>query len=423
MIAIIGAGLSGLTTALFLKKGYRIFEKENCPGGLSRTLKYDNSYCDFGGHWLHIRHDWVKKLVTEDLGISLNSHGRDARISLDGVFGAYPFQNNLGCYAPETIYDCIMGLIEAKYGPRHQPADFAEYINMAMGTGIGKHFMVPYNTKLWGTPPEKMSTDWMGRFVPVPDVEKALKSIIFPTSKNREGYNQTFFYPDKGGIGILPVKLAEAVKNIDYNAEVVEIDYKRKVLVLKDGARVRYDRLVSTMPLVELLSKMKSLPDRIIAAGEKLNWTDIIVYNLTVKGRTKRYNWIYFPDKRLPFFRMGNYTTVKRSFAPRGMQSLYVEVSQRLDRKPSLPSANDILEGLKAVDVVARDAEIVSHLITPLRYSYVIYDHNRQDSVSVIQKFLRDHNIYSIGRYGAWEYSSMEDAMSEGKTCAKELMQ
>ena len=423
MIAIIGAGLSGLTTALFLKKDYRIFEKEDRPGGLSRTLKYGDSYCDFGGHWLHIRHDWVKKLVTEDLGIKLNRHSRDARISLDGVFGSYPFQNNLGKYAPETICDCLMGLIEAKYGPRHEPANFAEYIAMAMGAGIGRHFMVPYNTKLWGTAPENMSTDWMGRFVPVPDVEKALKSVVFPSGRNREGYNQTFFYPDKGGIGILPIKLADAVKNIDYNAEVVEIDYKRQVIVLKDGARVRYDRLVSTMPLVELLNKMKALPDRIAAAGKKLNWTDIIVYNLTVRGRTKRYNWIYFPDKSLPFFRMGNYTTVKRSFAPKGMQSLYVEVSRRLDRNPDLPSADDILEGLKSVKVVDRDAELASQLITPLRYSYVIYDHERQASVSVIQDFLKSKNIHSIGRYGAWEYSSMEDAMSEGKTCAKELMQ
>jgi len=42
------------------------------------------------------------------------------------------------------------------------------------------------------------------------------------------------------------------------------------------------------------------------------------------------------------------------------------------------------------------------------KYAYPIYDLSRCENVSIILDFLKHYEIYSIGRFGSWEYLSME---------------
>jgi protoporphyrinogen oxidase len=55
--------------------------------------------------------------------------------------------------------------------------------------------------------------------------------------------------------------------------------------------------------------------------------------------------------------------------------------------------------------------------------AYVIYDHQHRDIVTTAREFLIEHDIHSIGRYGAWEYSGMEDAIWQGKLTAEQILQ
>jgi hypothetical protein len=49
----------------------------------------------------------------------------------------------------------------------------------------------------------------------------------------------------------------------------------------------------------------------------------------------------------------------------------------------------------------------------------VIYDFNYHESRETLLSFLKDLGIQSIGRYGDWNYSSMEDALLDGKRMAE----
>jgi hypothetical protein len=50
--------------------------------------------------------------------------------------------------------------------------------------------------------------------------------------------------------------------------------------------------------------------------------------------------------------------------------------------------------------------------------AYVIYDAEREGALAAIEPFLREHGLVSTGRYGAWNYSSMEDALLFGRSAA-----
>jgi hypothetical protein len=45
----------------------------------------------------------------------------------------------------------------------------------------------------------------------------------------------------------------------------------------------------------------------------------------------------------------------------------------------------------------------------------VIYDHDRFRARQTLMEYLNRIGIHSIGWYGNWEYSGMEEAMMQGK--------
>jgi len=417
MIGIIGAGLTGLSTAYYLEKESIIFEKEGEPGGHSRTINHNGFLYDYGGHFLHLRNDWVRKLVTDALGVELNSHSRHSAIFLNGVYGDYPFQNNLQNYPEDIIIECLEGLAKAKYGNQNKSIEtFEDYIIATMGEGIARHFMIPYNTKLWSLPPSQMTVTWMGRFVPEPQFTQALRNLLKQKSIS-EGYNKDFYYPAENGIGSIAKAMAMKISGIKYNSEVQHIDLSKKQLKLKDGSIFKFSRLVNTMPLAELIMRTENVPDLVRKAAGMLNWTNITILNLSVKGLTIGYNWVYVPESKYPFFRFGNYTKVAPNKNRPEIFNLYIEFSGGKEFSV-IPPLNDILSNLKEMKVLDKNAEIIESLVLPVKYAYIVYDKHRDDAVKTVQEYLIANGVSSVGRFGNWEYSSMEDAIILGKNTA-----
>jgi len=69
------------------------------------------------------------------------------------------------------------------------------------GAGFARHFFFPYNRKLYCTDPAELTTEWVGRYVPKPDLADVVDGALglFPASR-AVGYNSTFLYPARGGI-------------------------------------------------------------------------------------------------------------------------------------------------------------------------------------------------------------------------------
>ena len=53
--------------------------------------------------------------------------------------------------------------------------------------------------------------------------------------------------------------------------------------------------------------------------------------------------------------------------------------------------------------------------------AYVHIDAQNDLKVREIMKDLSNKNVYSVGRYGAWTYCSMEDCMVEAKELSEKI--
>lgn len=425
-VLIIGAGLAGLSAAFHLKKTpCLIVEKETEVGGTARSVSVGGFTFDFTGHLLHLHNDYTRRLIQRLLKNNVYSCVRNTWIFSNDTYTRYPFQANTFGLPDPIIDECVLGFLDSflnkASGPaRYERLDFDSWCEGTFGQGISKHFMAPYNQKLYQTPLNKMTADWCGPFVPKPKLEEVIQGAL-TSHEGKFGYNTTFLYPKKGGIQVLAQSLARRVKNLAFKTTVVRLDWKKRRAWLSDGREIRYRSLINTIPLVEFLKLMPSLPREIDRARRRLKFASILCLNIGVKRpRISDVSWVYFPQDEFPFYRVGFPMNFTPHAVPRGCSSMYVEIPMNATHGRS---KSDILKAVKKGLVKAgilkpRDKFLVTQFL-PIRYAYVIYDRRRAQALPKIFKFLRANGIQSIGRYGAWKYSFMEEAILDGKKAAE----
>ena len=78
--------------------------------------------------------------------------------------------------------------------------------------------------------------------------------------------------------------------------------------------------------------------------------------------------------------------------------------------------------GKKKGKILRKSEKILVADFIPIRCAYVIYTPERKKNVETILKFLESTGIQSIGRYGAWKYSFMEESVKEGLEAAAAVL-
>ena len=129
---------------------------------------------------------------------------------------------------------------------------------------------------------------------------------------------------------------------------------------------------------------------------------------------------IYFPEGEFAFYRAGFLSNFADDMAPKGASAIYVEVSRKPDTEiPAVELIEKSVSGLVAAGILRPDDEIPVKEVSDIKYAYVVMDAHSKKAVPEIREWLWSKGIQSIGRYGAWEYSSMEDAILEGRAAAE----
>ena len=128
----------------------------------------------------------------------------------------------------------------------------------------------------------------------------------------------------------------------------------------------------------------------------------------------------YFPEEKYCFYRVGFPSQLSEGMAPAGAGSLNVEISCA-DAHPvdEQTIVDRVIRDLKASGILRDSDRILTSKILRIPCAYVIYDREREKVLPQIQDYLQSKGIYSIGRYGNWEYSAMEDAMFQGMQTAQ----
>jgi len=478
---VIGAGPTGLSAAYHGDPDTILIEQNDRVGGWCRSIDAAGFTFDYAGHIMFSDDRYVQQLYQMLLGDNVHWQDREAWIYSKKVFTRYPFQGSLYGLPPEIIRECIMGAIEARFGPLKPPKsarktnghastngvngshgsnglakelkdccadgvleastplleksesnacappprNFEEFIYRVWGAGIARHFAIPYNRKLWAVPLSEMETSWLGGRVPMPDIEEMIEGALSPSAKPM-GPNARFGYPLRGGFQALMDGWVPHLKGeLRLQSRVKQVVPSRHIVILSNGETLRYNYLVSTMPLPVLIRQIgDEAPAAIRAAAARLRHVSVRCVHIGVgREHLTDKHWIYYPEDTV-FHRIFVQGNASPYCNPPGGFGLTCEITYSPD-KP-LPCTGEDLERLcvsdcRRVGLFGPDDPVLVTAQCDLPHAYVIYDHARADSVRLVRQWLEERDIILAGRYSEWEYYNSDHAFLAGKRAAERI--
>ncbi len=419
--AILGAGLTGITIARLLhEKGDEVIVLEREPeyGGLCRSMTKSGFTFDIGGsHIIFSRDTQVLTFMCDVLGRNSKQNKRNTKIFYKGLFIKYPFENGLHQLPKDELYFCInefiRTLIAVENGRLPPPSNFREWINYTFGKGIADLYMIPYNEKIWKYPTELMSMHWVDGRIPRPPVEDVIRSAI---GIDTEGYTHqsVFIYPLRGGIEAMVREIAKPVEeNIQTGFHVTSIKNENGKFIISNKKRViSAERLISTIPLQELLPCLDAAPENVNRACSELKYNSIACVFLGIKGKVPDISWMYIPEKELGLF---NRISFPSNYSPHVAlpchSSILIEITYREGDETSQMQDRHIIDhvikALEKMKIIIRD-DVVYSSVMRQKYAYVIYDLEYQRNIATVKEYCAANGIGLVGRFAEFEYLNMD---------------
>lgn len=404
------------------------------PGGLAASFVDEQGFTwDVGGHVQFSHYEYFDRAMAEFLGADgWLHHERESWVWMRNRFIPYPFQNNIRLLPPEDLERCLSGLVDIARNGHHRPANFREWILATFGQGLADVFMLPYNYKVWGFPPEMMNAAWVGERVAVTDLKRVLHNLVHGKNDVSWGPNNTFQFPVHGGTGAIWRACAKRLPaaRVRLNTAVKSIDLERHEIGTAQGDRLKYDSLISTMPLTELirLTGQRQLEK---AAAPGLLHSSSNIFGIGLKGRPpadlRSKCWLYFPEENCPFYRV----TVFSNYSPNNVPDIgrYWSLMAEVSESPHKPVrrealADQVIEGLLATRLIQRREEIVSTWEYRAGYGYPTPGLERDAALNEILPWFEAKGVYSRGRFGLWKYevSNQDHSFMQGVEVVERLL-
>jgi protoporphyrinogen oxidase len=394
MNIIIGAGISGLSAGHTLNGEYLILEKTNNTGGLSGQYQANGFAFDYGGHYFHFQNKAAVKEYVESFH-AFKVFQRNSKIFMLNRFIPFSLQYHLA-YLPSRAREIILREV------CRQDATRADNLEEFLLANFGQHFydlfFRPFLSKFYCRPLTELISGMDKGSIPVPRQEDVRRGAV-EKKCFAEGYNSVFYYPHQTLQKFIQSYSRPLLSRIRFEEQVVRIDLGEKKLYTSNGIYA-YENLINTMPLKEFLSILCPLPP---FPWQQLQHLSTLVVNVVLTRRRRHFHWLYLPENDMPFYRVGYY--------PRGKKTtVYLEktvaVTERIDRQEIY---RDIVHVLHKTGMIEEQREILFHDLKKIPVSYIVFDKHWPRLVPPALEFLRRQRIFSIGRYGSWNYSSMAD--------------
>ncbi|SEP97663.1 Protoporphyrinogen oxidase [Lachnospiraceae bacterium RM5] len=411
-VAVLGAGVSGLTVARILDNRFNVtvYDKNKTVGGLARTRFTDGYLYDpHGGHIFNSKHkdvvDFIFSILPKE---NWKYTVRNAKIYFNGKYISYPFELSLCELDDDDALDCIYDFVMARQG--NEPDNFKDWLIWNFGEAISKRYMIPYNEKIWAYPLEQMETQFMQGKMPLPTKKEMLRSMLLKDPSERKMPHSTFYYPLKGGIQTMVDAIAEGIE-VRCGEKINDIKKNNEGWIINDEEI--YDIIISTIPLPELPNIME-LPEKINLCIKDLKYNSLttILFDCPKTDIT----WLYIPSHNYKSHRVGYQSALTPYASPnkeRGCAALEI-IGKKFEINDKFFKENNILP---------KELEFNESLDSEFtKYAYVIHDKNYRKNLCEIKNYFSyDDTFKLLGRWGTWNYKNMDLCMKDAMNLAKEM--
>ncbi len=403
-IAIIGAGVSGLTCAQLLKDRYivKVFEKDKTPGGLIKCKRINGSlFHTCGGHVFNSKRkdvlDWFwTKLHKEDF---CKTDRNSVVFMPDGKEIPYPIENHAYLFNSDIQKSFIHDLVEISSHNNFEPTNFEDFLKHRFGETLYRIYFQPYNQKVWRRDLSQVPLTWLEGKLPMPTVEEMIYNNINHVQE-KQFVHSSFWYEKQDGSQLLINKLAEGI-NIQFGSHITNIEYLKTSNLWSIGEEL-YDKVI-------FCGNIKELPQ--ILSGIDIFDFKKKITSLEFHGTTSvfceidsnPYSWIYLPDSQYESHRIictGNFVSSNN-----GESILTNRITATVEFTDEI-NKYEIFENLTKMPLNPR---YITHQYN--KYTYPIQDSTTKDMIKKFKNYMINFGFYSTGRFADWEYYNMDAAM------------
>ena len=418
-IVVLGAGIAGLSVAyhagkIGLNPNVEIFEEKASYGGLLDNFTLKGFRFDNAVHLSFTKDDYVRSLFNQTPYIT---HKPNPYNFENGKWFKHPIQNNL---FPLPAVDKVQAIKSFFERPTiSNPDNYQTWLFQQYGEYIAKRFPLKYTRKYWTVDATRLSTEWIGNRMYRPSLEEVLLGAMTDDTPNTY-YTQEMRYPQKGGFKSF-LDLIVKKCSIHTNKKAKLINAKKKYIEFATGEKIYYERLVSTIPLPEIVKIIKDIPDNITIAANQLWATSIALISIGFnRPDIAKYLWFYIYDENLYASRVYSPNLKSLDNVPKGCSSLQFEIY--FSKFNPLPASDDLLieytinslqfmnltnnEGME--DIIITDCRIIP-------YANVVFEQGMREKRQSVIDYLKSKEIYVAGRFGEWDYLWSDQSLLSGK--------
>jgi protoporphyrinogen oxidase len=418
---ILGGGITGLSAGI--ASALPVFEAVDTPGGICSSYyvrpgskerlsqaPQDGEVYRFeigGGHWIFGGYPTILRFMRELAPVKYYARVSSVYFCEKDLYVPYPIQNFLQYLDAQTAAQALAEMAS----PLGESRTMADWLKHSFGITLCELFFYPFH---------ELYTAGLYKKIAPQDAYKSPVNLALAIRGALDkapavGYNTTFVYPIEG-LNVFAQRMAERC-DLRYGKRVVKIDIQQKEVAFADGSSVSYEKVISTLPLNCML-EMTSLDIGI----EPDPYTSVLVLNLgAVKGeKCPDDHWLYNPDAKSGFHRVGFYSNVDSSFLPKSAQEKSDRVSIYVERAyvgGIKPTETEIADYAQAVVKELQDwgyigeAEVVDPTWIDVAYTWAIPGSPwRQKAM----KTLEEQDIYPVGRYARWVFQGIADSIRDG---------
>jgi protoporphyrinogen/coproporphyrinogen III oxidase len=429
-IAIIGAGLAGLTAANYLHSQnvpFVLYEAGKRIAGLAASFKDEEGFSyDFGAHFITNR-------LAAAIGVSadcltVRHYGEAVRLGAKTY--SYPF--GLMKIARMTL----SGIKSKLPGSGRAPASAAEWFRKSYGTALADEVALPLVEAWSGARAEDLSAA-VGESLPG-SIGKTLYLKAASRVTRRAvacGYNREMkesagvyhVYP-KQGVATLCEKLAEGFADkirLESPVEEIIVENEKVVAVKAKGARQEVSAVLSTAPANILATLVKGTAA--LAEFEDFRYRPMVFVNLKFTGRGLLPDTVlWLPESKYPFFRLTEATLSMPWLAPEGKTIVTADIgcekSDDIWNMDETALAEMCLEALAEIVPDARARYLGANVLrTPI--SYPVYLNEYEPARKNFERSTNIENLLSIGRNGEFAHIFMEDVYWRTRKKVKNLIE